>query len=332
MPLKLLNRENVRPATVRDAYIINQRVNDDDEIINTYGVEKFISDSLSDLLHDEWYNFLCYFKLTNVSCINEYLVNTYGERVITPSIMDMFTGWCADDYIYLRREIQSRTSAILFKNREMYKRMFDAMTLSFNPLWNVDGTETTTRTLERDGTVTNAKTGKDTLKKTGTDTDTQSGTDTTTYSGRETTTRDGDITKTTSGGYTDTKAVTTTDSNTWLDSEKNTRNYNNSGEIENTQYANLTDSKVFANRQDSLQYGKVDTMLHNTQDEQSYASTNTETLDTVDTERITHERHGNIGVTKSTELIQSYWDTARYMDFVNRVCLDVLESFTMGVY
>ena len=332
MALKLRNRENVRPVKLRDAYIVKQEINQEDEIVNTYGVEKIISDSLTSLMNDEWYQFLCYFRLTNVSTINRYIIDTFGERVILPSIMEMFEGWSFEDYTYLTAEIQRRTSGILFKNREMYKRMYEAMTAEFNPLWNVDGTEITIRTLERDGTIVNAKSGKDTLKKTGTDTDTMSGTDTTTYSGRETTTRDGDITKTTSGGYTDTKAVTTTDSNSWLDSEKNTRNYANGGEVENTQYANLADSKVFANRQDSLQHGKVDTMLHNTQDEQSYASSNTETLDTLDTERVEHERHGNIGVTKSTELVRDYWDTARYMDFINRVCLDVLESITMGVY
>ena len=222
------------------------------------------------------------------------------------------------------------------------------MIAEFNPLWNVDGTETTTRILERDGTITNAKSGNDAIEKRGSDTDAltggdtvaNSGSDTTTYSGSETNTRNGNISKTDTGGYIDTRTETTTDGDGWQNVEKNERTYPSGGNVETEHYTNLADVKNYTNRSDTLQHGKTETTTHNTTDTKTFNSTdttkynssNTETLDTIDTERISLTRQGNIGVTTTTKLLTEYWDFALYTNFIDTVVKDCLESFTLIVY
>lgn len=385
MPLKTIDRRNIKPHKIKDSYVIF-----DDGHSVEYGVSEFIDTDITTLNNDEWYRFFTSFGQGEeilADNINGYIVNNYGDRVLMPAIMHKFDGWIESDYDYLSADITGRTTHVLLKNREKYKKLFDAMTLEFNPLWNVDGTETTTRTLEKDGTITNARDGSDTIHdvtdgtvlhsgtdtfdKDGTDTIAHSGTittgetgtDTTAYSGSETDSKNGTRTLSKTGGNVETKYRSTTDSNSFLPTEKTSTEYgdgsgtaNHDKETETETFNNYNDVKTFTNRQNQETKNLTTTQTNNNSDTTTYNSTTTETknlaidedktydrtteydssdtqtFDTIDTERVTHERHGNIGVTTTTKLLTEYWDMAMYMDFVDAVCKDCLASFTIGVY
>ena len=291
----------------------------------SYGLEEVVPTDMTILSGADWYNFLITYDI-----INKHIYDFYGDRVIFDSILCKYPSWAYSDYGTFNTDIHNRVRNVLLKNREKYAKLYEAMTAEFNPLWNVDGVEEITRTLERDGYIDHEHRGNDNIEHRGDDTTKNSGKDTTEYSGREQNSRDGDIDVQTTGGYNDVKAVTTTDSNAWEDSEKNTRTYSN--ENVNTKYTSLHDVKTFADRKDELTHGKEAKTTFNSNEKTTYNSNNKDTFDTLDTERTKHERHGNIGVTTTTKLLTEYVDYAQYFDFVDIVARDCIESFTMGVY
>ena len=322
MPLRTFNRKNVKPLTINEAHVVGFNGEE-----YSYGLDEVVPTNMIILSNEEWYIFLITYDI-----LNKHIYDFYGDRHIFDSILCNYPSWSYSDYGTFNTDIHNRVRNVLLKNREKYAKLYEAMIVEFNPLWNVDGVEEIVRTLERDGTITNAKSGNDALEKRGTVGNVASGTDKTTYSGKEINTKDGGLTNAKTGGYSDTKSVTTTDSNAWEDSEKNTRTYPQGGEVEKTTYDSITDTKTFAEREDALVHGKSETTTYNNTDTTKYNSSNTETLDTIDTERTTHERHGNIGVTTTTKLLTEYVDYAQYFDFVDIVARDCIESFTMGVY
>ena len=389
MPLKKIDRRNIMPFRLKDTCVIY-----DDGTSQLHGIN-VIDTRITELLNDDWYVFFTTFGAGR-DVINEYIFNTYGQKVLSDNLINQFEGWQQSDYRTLNEIVLNLTTNTLLKNREMYKRMFEAMTAEFNPLWNVDGVESTTRTLERDGTESTrrtgtdatAKTGTETIERTGTDataktgtvgvsestsdtnvksgteTDSHTGTDTNEKTGTETVVRTGTDTTTKSGNSTTTTTESktsfnsataqvtnvnevldqpdetdqtthnTTDTTTHNVTNLETRNYG-----DQKTYGNVTDARTIT-ASETTTNNTTDTTTHNTEDETTYNTndttthntTDTLTLDTIDTERITHERHGNIGVTKSTELVRDYWDTARYMTFIDSVCKDVLDSFTLSTY
>lgn len=380
-----------------------------DEMINIkftgeHGVCK-MDDVLSDMHirswfpnSEDWYHFL-----DNV--LSDWIYNNYKLRPLRYDLIhefeSPFNNYCVfinnpqsaywsfrdwvNDYEALSLEISNICHNVFLANQEKYKKLFEAMTVEFNPLWNVDGTEETVRTLERDGTIQNAKTGNDataksgydSMEKTGTVTDAESGTtatahtgtitttdtgtDTTVYTGTESNTRNGARTNAKTGGKTTIESESTTDALDFLNVKKTVESYTDGvtipdGEIETETYTNLADVKTFNQRQDQVTknlsnlqtnantdtttHGKSDTTTHNTTDKQNYNSTdtttynsnNTETIDTLDTERTTHERHGNIGLTTTTQLLTEYVDYAQYFNYVDIVAKDLINAICEGVY
>lgn len=387
-----------------------------DEMINIYYNSNTTSESypfnktlynkdvLNDMHKSTWFanSELWYHWLDDK--LSDYIYNNYRFRIFNKPIIDdfiePFSNYCyweitpfysgfmwsdGEDWNYLSDKISNICHNVFLSNQEKYKKLFEAMTVEFNPLWNVDGTEETVRTLERDGTIRNAKsgndasakTGFDSLEKTGTVTDTESGTtatahtgtitttdtgtDTTTYNGTETNTRNGARTNTKTGGKTTTESESTTDSQTFLNVKKTVESYTDGvsipdGEIDTETYSNLADVKTFNQRQDQVTknlsnlqtnantdtttHGKSDTTTHNTTDKQNYNSTdtttynsnNTETIDTLDTERTLHERHGNIGVTTTTQLLTEYVDYAQLVNYIDIVAKDLINAITYITY
>lgn len=364
MPLKTIDRRNIKPHTVKDSY----KIYDDGDNVD-YGVIRFISTNISLLSEDAWYSFLTSFDDTGMDKINPYLVDTYGNRVLQPDIMRLFSGWEYNDYITLMSIINKRTTNVLLKNREKYRKLYEAMTTEFNPLWNVDGTEVTERTLAKEGDITNDHDGKDKVIKDGTDTyrkfgdetSTESGhtitdhtgTDTYVDTGSEDNTRTGSRDVTTTGGEIDTRYKGTTDNVSLMQVEQNVKKYDDGANQHNTKevetFTNLKDTKTFTNRQnqrtadltDDVEHGKTitnsfdqryDEQEYDSSTETQYDSSNKETFDTLDSENITVTRQGNIGVTTTTKLLTEYVDYALYFDFIDIVCKDCLNAFTIGIY
>lgn len=225
-----------------------------------------------------------------------------------------------------------------------FTKMFEAMIAEFNPLWNVDGVEGLVTKTTHTGTNVNAKTGKDSLQASGSDVDRLSGSDTSTLSGSDTVKHDvtkDDVIRTGSealsraGNDTDTTTVATFDSGDNLSPERAVRT--DYASTDTTTYNSVKDAHTLDSqdrttygKSDQMVYGKVDTTQYGRKDETTYNSSNTETRNLVDEYLEMKIRQGNIGVTKSTDLIESQlrlrdsWDhLIDYFiaDFIRQYCI-----------
>lgn len=380
---KSFSRLGKVPRTINESVYITPAINKVYYFCDSVSPSSTFIDST--IYNKEWYTFLHAHDL-----LGNYILDMYKDKpfnsIIEPYCEPFSNGSSGDsDTVDLFKQIQYKAIRVYYKNMYKYDKLWEALTVEFNPLWNVDGTEETVRTLERDGNIVNAKSGNDETAKTGTDslaktgtvtdaesgttstahtgtiTTTDTGTDTTTYNGSETDTKNGRRELSKTGGKTTVESEATTDSQTFLNVKKTVESYTDGvsipdGEIETEVYTNLADVKTFNQRQDqetknltnqqtnattdatthgktdTTTYNNTDTQNYNNKDKTTYNSSNTETFDTLDTERTTHERHGNIGVTTTTQLLTEYVEYAKLVDFVDIVARDILETFTLGVY
>lgn len=255
-----------------------------------------------------------------------------------------------------------RSFAIFLKSKDYtYSKLYETTILEYNPLYNVDGTEITDRVLRQGGNNEHKLSGTDTTAYTGEEANTLSGTDTTAYSGTEANTLSGTDTLAYSGSEANAKTGydsdvgsgtdTTTDSVTTFDSagsfhdtakttdspgSTDTHNYNSTDtksftDREDATTYGKTDTKSFEDREDSITYGKTDTKTFNErEDSTTYGRTDTETRNLHDDEHIEVRRFGNIGVTKSTDLIDSQRNTVLF-DFYKKVVHDCVNLVTYAV-
>lgn len=283
----------------------------------------------------------------------------FNSDTFKKRLLYTYTSWClfspgyydpvTDSYINTVEDINDAINLLhdLFtewvQNRQhAFSKMYAALLAEYNPLWNVDGVEGLMTKTTHTGTASNAHTGKDTVQASGNDTVSNTGTDTDTLSGTDTidhdvtkdeNTRTGSEANARTGNDTDTRQVATFDSGGVLSPESSNR----------TDYAS-TDTKTYTNVKDSREvdeqhtttYGKVDTFVHGKiettahgkKDETSYNSTNTETRNLVDEYLELKIRQGNIGLTKSTELVESEMRLRRDWDnLVNEWIKDFISSY-----
>ena len=294
--------------------------------------------------------------------IDSVLFNNFGYRKLFSYYFDDYASWdgSSDDYYYVGRRLDTDLKNCIRMNRYKWTNLYKSMILEFNPLWNVDAVEETTRTLEQDGTIetdrtgtdttahsgtiTDAKSGKDTISNTGTDTTAYSGSETTAYSGSESDTLSGQDTVTKGGSVQEETANTTTESGdlfvatvkTTAPSDTETTVY---GKSNTKSFTNRNDTKSFTNRQDQrtlnteeeTAFASQNQRTHNDTDTLTHNTNDTVTRDLLDTERIVLERHGNIGVTESTKLLS---DFRNYVSFnlAEIIAHDIANSITQGVY
>ena len=245
------------------------------------------------------------------------------------------------------------------QNREhAFTKMYAALVAEYNPLWNVDGVEGLITKTTHTGTNTNAKSGTDTVAGSGTDTVAGSGTDTVASSGTDTDTLSGidtfdhDVTKdetTRTGNETnaDTGTDTTRRSVATFDSNDDAVPYNaegvTHGKTTTTTYNNVKDARtvdaqdkttygkvdtVAYGKTDTTTYGKTDTTTYGKTDTTTYNSSNTETRNLIDEYLELKIRQGNIGLTKSTELVESEMRLRKDWDnLINEWIKDFIESY-----
>lgn len=238
----------------------------------------------------------------------------------------------------------------LINRQRIYERMFNAFTADFNPLWNVDGVTGTIRESTHTGTDTSSHTGTDTTTGTGGHTNVKTGSVDYDYTGKETTDYKGTETDTKSGSETHTKGGTSTveQSNTTFDSstynpvtktvttplDTDTLGFTNRQDTKT--FTGRQDEKSFTNRKDSEKYNSV-TDTYTMQDEShetEYDSELQKTLNLLDKDLEMVIRQGNIGVTRSDELIThalELFDSALY-DFVRYVTNDLISQVTYSIY
>lgn len=126
----------------------------------------------------------------------------------------------------------------------------------------------------------------------------KSGNDTDTYNENNITTKTGTDATATTGNDTTTTQKTTFDSASFNDTDKNT-----------------------------LQHNTTDTTTHNTTDNNRHTGTKGNIFENEEEETETVVKQGNIGVTKSTELIDSQRVTVNY-SYIEEVVHDIVNTFT----
>ena len=238
----------------------------------------------------------------------------------------------------------------LINKQRIYDRMFNAFIADFNPLWNVDGVTGTIRESTHTGTDTDAHSGTDTQTGSGGHTNVRTGGVDYDYSGKETTDYKGTETTGYTGSETDTKGgnVTVEESHTTFDSatynptvktvttplDTNTKSFTNRQDQKS--FSNRADEKSFTNRKDTETYKSVtDTYtMQNEQQQTLFNSSLTKTLNLKDNDLEMIIRQGNIGVTRSDELIThalELFDSQLY-DFVRYVTNDLISQVTYSIY
>lgn len=130
-----------------------------------------------------------------------YIKTNFGERILSNIGM------------LVNSDIDSLTDLIFALFGTKWARLWTDYTVEYNPIWNVDGTETITETRN----LSNTETGTDTHTESGTDTRTDTGSETTSSnvygfnsssaSPSDTETRTPNLTDATQYGHTDTRSA-----------------------------------------------------------------------------------------------------------------------------
>lgn len=191
-------KEHVRPHTLFDYMVRYFTASDSLVLWSIFNTNYMPADVTYYLAQYDWFAFIStnkvnfplplvvqhQFTLTDI--LTAHIYNNYSRYEFLPKISLLFTfdDFTTSDLHILRDIIDSTVANVLYTNAERYEKLFKANTLEFNPLWNVDGTETTTRTLERDGFEKTTHDGSDTALQT------NNNTDKTTYNTTEKLTRD----------------------------------------------------------------------------------------------------------------------------------------------
>lgn len=248
----------------------------------------------------------------------EYYDVLYGPNYIAiPLVEDGNTPY-TDSLQELIRQIK----AIYEINKPKYLKMAELYGLEWNPLWNVDGSETYTY-LENSGVndinntkvfgqhIDNIQFDKGAQSDSGTDSNVKSGSQAKTGNKSET--------------HEDTDAVTSFDSNEFNNTDHNIGSVNITGESETTNFNNITDSgshsDTYGARQDNTEttYGSQTNTDNTIITHHNAKNGNSEYTGGVDNfgntivggDKYHHEvkeRKGNIGVTETTKLLTDALD------------------------
>ena len=288
--------------------------------------------SLGDIANTLWYQFI-------KTQFNDYTWSNYYKRELFDN--PKFNNEDVDANL---ANIKKTLLIHLKSKARLYDRMFNAYMADFNPLWNVDGVVGEIRETNHTGTDTDAHTGVDTVNSKNNGSTTRTGNETDRYEGKQANTRTGNETKTYDGADIQVTSKTTYDSQAWNQTEKVERGYKMAGQggtevdekEETIHYGNVKDETDFTNRVDTHAYNNVkDTISSGSENKTTYASTNTNTKALKDTDLFMQIRQGNIGVTKSSELLadaMELYGLNELMDFVHFVVNDCINQLAYSVY
>lgn len=287
--------------------------------------------ALGDIANTLWYQFI---KIQ----FNDYTWSNYYKRELFDN--PKFNN---EDVDVNLANIKKTLLIHLRSKARLYDRMFNAYMADFNPLWNVDGVVGEIRETNHTGTDTNAHSGTDRVNSNTIGSNTRSGNEEYEKFGKEATTRSGDETTTYDGADIEVTSRTTYDSANYNPVEKIERGYkmnSPSGEVDEKEvtlnYGNVKDETDFTNRKDKHTYNDVrDAISSSNEDTTTYNSTNTNTKALKDTDLFMQIRQGNIGVTKSSELLadaMELYGLNELMDFVHYVVNDCINQLAYSVY
>ena len=282
---------------------------------------------LGDIANKLWYQFI-------KGQFDEYVWSNYYKRELFDN--PKFNNTDTDANLV---NIKKTLLIHLRSKARLYDRMFNAYMADFNPLWNVDGVVGEIRETNHTGTDTDAKTGTENRALTNGGSNIRTGNETDAYAGSQANTRTGDETTTYEGADIEVISKTTYDSSNYAPVEKREKGYK-MGEVpekeDNLHYGNVKDELTFNNRLDTHTYNNVtDTVSSTGSDNTTYNTTNTNTKNLKDTDLFMQIRQGNIGVTKSSELLSDameLYGLNELMDFVHYVVNDCINQLAYSVY
>lgn len=259
-----------------------------------------------------------------------YHFNRSGNKIISP-LVESYTD---NDEALTAVEKSAIGDALVTIYNEKWEKLYELLSLEYDPISNYDMVENETTTGEktdtttRTGTDTTTGTGTDTITHTGTEQNANTGTQTTDHTGTRGTIgeehRDGGTTGTIENGvygFNSTSAVNDSESETTTEASTDV------GTTE-TITDNLRDVRtdaLTATRTDNL----TDTETRNITDQTTHNTTDTTTGENEVTRTLT--RKGNIGVTTSQQMIQSTIDLWQW-NFFTQVFEDIDTLLTISTY
>lgn len=234
---------------------------------------------------------------------------------------------------------------LLMRFGTAWDRMWTDYTADYNPIWNVDGTETITETRDLSHATTAGETNSHTTKGDDTETrnlanhtsgsgsDTEFGTDRTTHTGTQTGTSSDSLQHGEKIDHNEYAIGSTGASPVSNDIHSGTDSQ--SGSTSNEQ--NLTDDTSYghghstSNSQDGTDTGTVKHENGTTENGSVDRTENGSETGTVTTE---HKRGGNIGVTMTQQMLEAdlaYWSKIE-AQFFGKVLKDIVDEITYKIY
>lgn len=261
-------------------------------------VSQLLADSNFSLPFNNFYNSRPWYLFIS-NDITRYMSYWYGKKEIFD---DLLTDEKILDADAITR-IKDCIDLCLMSNTYKFDHLWKLYTANYNPIWNVDGTETTTREKVNTGTQEDKLSGKDTLAKSGTEKNSKSGYDDVTQTGN--------IKAENSGGIQE--ARTTFDSDTDYDTNKTTDT--------------TATTTTYNSKKDQTNYNSSDTLsFTNRKDETTFGKTNTRTDNLNESETITHIRGGNIGVTMTQDMEEKELSWTLKFKLLEMIIRDIVYS------
>ena len=214
-----------------------------------------------------------------------------------------------DDFNIIGKIKRAFAINLITKNYE-YENLYNSTILEFNPLWNVDGVEGIIKE------YTNESEGSNEIS--GTDSKLTSNTGTITKNETRTINKDGDNSDTYGGIDTTDNSKATYDSG----------NHLYPTDSSSLGYGKTIDYSIDEDTTDTFHGGENRDLRGS--DTTTHSSTNDNTNVTNHRELEMHIRQGNIGVTKSTELLEDYRNLSMF-DFFKLVVKDCVNQCTYAV-
>lgn len=208
------------------------------------------------------------------------------------------------------------------------EKLFQAFRANYNPIWNVDGVEGRIQQTTHTGTDTDKKTGDITNK--GKTTNTSSGKSTTTNTGSSKNEKNGNETNEPTGSETATTAKTTFDDDTFENTQQVTTEFSANRQDKHT-YNHLSDEYTIDPDDPLKEEYEIDSQNPLKEEyevdalnplKEVYNTELQKTLNLSDQDLEMTIRQGNIGVTKSQDLVMSEKDVRDIDDIINYAIYD----------
>lgn len=257
----------------------------------------------------------------------DYYGNHSGDKIISPLLKkQLIDGKISED------KMNGVYAVVYYKNFKDWKYLWDAIFGEYNPIENYNMDESV---MYRDGVTDNGEIVEskdsilygrtDTLTKSGTESSKRSGTEEHSYKNSNELTKDGTHT-TTTGGTREHQTTQLGASGYQNDYQDKFTNYGETDKYSNYKEGNttITGTKTdkFTDFGDTLSFNnRTDTNTQSGTDTHSYNKTNTTKTN----------RHGNIGVTTSQQMIESEIEL-RKKNFFEIVYKDIDNIMTLDVY